>query len=122
MLPKRLSHAAVGVGSYIFITGGHDGTRYCSDLILFNLGKSKSHHDMFTCLTYNNTATMTWETRKVYGQDPSPRGYHTVVLHDSRLFLYGGYDGKKFYNEIAILDLSASAYLPQITKFTIDIP
>lgn len=39
MLPKRLSHAAVGVGSYIFITGGHDGTRYCSDLILFNLGK-----------------------------------------------------------------------------------
>ncbi|CDH56146.1 galactose oxidase [Lichtheimia corymbifera JMRC:FSU:9682] len=103
-LPKRLSHAAVGVGSYIFITGGHDGTRYCSDLILFNL------------------ATMTWETRKVYGQDPSSRGYHTAVLHDSRLFLYGGYDGKKFYNEIAILDLSASAYLPQITKFTIDVP
>lgn len=47
-LPKRLSHAAVGVGSYIFITGGHDGTRYCSDLILFNLGKDKDDAYIFT--------------------------------------------------------------------------
>lgn len=60
---------------------------------------------------------MAWESRKVYGQAPAPRGYHTMLLHDSRLFMFGGYDGKTFYNEVYILDLSASAYLPQITNY-----
>lgn len=63
---------------------------------------------------------MAWETRKVYGIPPSPRGYHSMVLHDGRLFLFGGFDGKRFYDEIYVLDLSSSAYLPQITNFSID--
>ena len=37
---RRLSHASTQVGSYLFITGGHDGTEYLSDLLLFNLGMS----------------------------------------------------------------------------------
>jgi hypothetical protein len=35
----RLSHAAVCVGSYLFVTAGHDGSQYCKDLLLLNLGK-----------------------------------------------------------------------------------
>ena len=35
---KRLSHTATQVGSYLFIYGGHDGTAYMTDLLLFNLG------------------------------------------------------------------------------------
>jgi Rab9 effector protein with kelch motifs len=35
---RRLSHSATQVGSYLFITGGHDGTNYTSELLLFNLG------------------------------------------------------------------------------------
>jgi hypothetical protein len=63
---------------------------------------------------------MSWETRKVYGQAPTPRGYHTTVLYDSRLFLFGGYNGQTFSNEVYILDLSSYAYLPQIMNFDID--
>lgn len=64
---------------------------------------------------------MNWETRKVYGIAPCPRGYHTTILFDSRLFLFGGYDGKSVYDDVYILDLSACAYLPQITSFNIDV-
>lgn len=39
LLPKRLAHASVNVGSYLFVTGGHDGNRYCNDLLLLNLSK-----------------------------------------------------------------------------------
>lgn len=37
---RRLSHTATQVGSYLFIWGGHNGTTYTSDLLLFNLGES----------------------------------------------------------------------------------
>lgn len=35
---RRLSHAVTQVGSYLFITGGHDGNEYTSELLMFNLG------------------------------------------------------------------------------------
>lgn len=42
----RLSHAAVCVGSYLFVTGGHDGTHYCSDLLMLNFGKISIEGDI----------------------------------------------------------------------------
>lgn len=36
---------------------------------------------------------MQWDKRKVYGMPPTGRGYHGAVLHDSRLFVIGGFDG-----------------------------
>lgn len=99
----RLAHSATQVGSYVFVIGGHDGTRYSNEVLLLNL------------------VTMSWETRKIYGGAPSPRGYHTSVLHDSRLYIIGGYDGRNVFEEVYMLELSACAYLPQITNFEIDI-
>ena len=49
---ERLSHAAVAVGSYLFITGGHNGTRYCDDLLLLNLGEYLS---LSLSLTHTHT-------------------------------------------------------------------
>ncbi|KAG2171465.1 hypothetical protein INT43_009126 [Umbelopsis isabellina] len=99
----RLSHTSTQIGSYLFICGGHDGSKYSSDVLLLNL------------------VTMNWETRKIYGTIPPARGYHTVVLYDSRLILFGGYDGKVAFDDVYILELSACAYLPQITNFIIDV-
>ena len=71
----RLSHTATIIGSYLFVIGGHDGVEYSSDVLLLNL------------------VTMQWDKRKIYGTPPSGRGYHGTVLHDSRLFVIGGFDG-----------------------------
>ena len=71
----RLSHTATIVGSYLFVIGGHDGVEYSSDVLLLNL------------------VTMHWDKRKVFGVVPSGRGYHGTILHDSRLFVFGGFDG-----------------------------
>jgi hypothetical protein len=57
----------------------------------------------------------------VYGVAPNPRGYHTTVLYDSRLYVLGGYDGKNVFDDVHMLELSACAYLPQITNFEIDV-
>lgn len=39
---RRLGHTATQIGSYLFIMGGHDGTTYTKDLLLFNLGEQPS--------------------------------------------------------------------------------
>ena len=63
---------------------------------------------------------MSWEQRKVYGAPPDPRGYHVAVLHDSRLVVLGGFDGKTVFDQIYTLELAACAYLTQITKFELE--
>jgi hypothetical protein len=63
--------------------------------------------------------TWSWETRKVYGIPPAGRGYHASLLYDSRLFMFGGYDGSTVFDDVYILDLSTCAYLPQITDFQV---
>ncbi|KAJ8469875.1 hypothetical protein ONZ45_g16742 [Pleurotus djamor] len=100
---RRLSHSATQVGSYLFILGGHDGNEYRSDLLLFNL------------------VSLQYESRPTAGRPPSPRGYHVSLLADSRVFLFGGYNGHNAFDDVHILDLAAAAYLPQVTSFTIDI-
>ncbi|KAJ7584764.1 galactose oxidase [Mycena floridula] len=101
---KRLSHSSTQVGSYLFIQGGHDGEDYVSTMHFFNL------------------VSLQYESRIVYGKPPSPRGYHVSILADSRLFFFGGYNGAVAFDDVYIIDLAASAYLPQVTSFTIELP
>lgn len=69
--------------------------------------------------TVPSIVTWSWETRKVYGIPPAGRGYHASLLYDSRLFMFGGYDGGTVFDDVYILDLSTCAYLPQITDFQV---
>lgn len=83
---------------------------------------------------------MQWDKRKVYGMPPTGRGYHGAVLHDSRLFVIGGFDGFVTYflinseastnelcarhdvfNDTYILELAVSSYYSQISHFTIEV-
>lgn len=101
-LPPRLSHTATVVGSYVFIIGGHNGSEYTNDVLLFNL------------------LSLQFEPRTIYGKPFSNRGNHAAVLADSRLFLFGGYNAQTAFEDTHIIDLSSYAYLPQVTSFTID--
>ncbi|KAI8064757.1 hypothetical protein BC940DRAFT_305274 [Gongronella butleri] len=99
----RFGHTATQVGSYLFIIGGHDGSSYSNQVLVLNL------------------VTMAWEARHIYGVAPPARGYHTSVLYDSRIYVLGGYNSKRVFDDLAILELSSYAYLPQITNFSIDL-
>ena len=121
---KRLSHTATQVGSYLFVMGGHDGSKYNHDLLLFNLGahppSSRGWPVADPCLT-RVSVTLQWEPRDTRGRYPPSRGYHATVLADSRLFVVGGFDGHNCFDDVYILDLAAAAYLPQVTSFNLTI-
>ncbi|KIO21780.1 hypothetical protein M407DRAFT_57185, partial [Tulasnella calospora MUT 4182] len=93
---RRLSHSFTQVGSYLFVMGGHDGNKYSHELLLFNL------------------VTLQFEPRSTQGRSPSSRGYYVTTLADSRLWVFGGFDGHIVYDDVWILDLAAAAYLPQV--------
>ncbi|KAG8805934.1 hypothetical protein FRC18_006412 [Serendipita sp. 400] len=100
---KRLSHSSTQVGSYLFIMGGHDGLKYSSELLLFNL------------------VTLQYEHKVTMGRPPPARGYHTSILADARVLVFGGFDGHAVYDDVWLLELAGAAYLPQVTSFSLNI-
>ncbi|KAH8797177.1 galactose oxidase [Flagelloscypha sp. PMI_526] len=98
---NRLSHTATLIGSYLFITGGHDGTNYVDSVLALNL------------------VALQYETRRIAGKFPSPRGYHASVLCDRRMWIIGGYQGAIAYDDVWCLDLASNGYLPDVISFTV---
>ena len=103
--------------------GGHDGSQYTNDLLLFNLGMSPPAKKFSTSSTDTNCppVSLQYEPRPARGIPPSPRGYHASVLADGRLWVFGGYDGRTAHDDVHVLDLASAAYLSQVTGFYINI-
>lgn len=119
---RRLSHSATQVGSYLFIFGGHNGTSYSSDLLLFNLGMlSTLSYTSLETLIHPSLVALNFESRPPAGRPPSARGYHAALLTDSRLFVFGGFNAQDVFDDVHLLDLAGAAYLPQVTSFKIDV-
>ena len=61
--------------------------------------------------------SLAYETKPVAGQLLSARGYHVSLLADSRIFVFGGFNGQDVYEDVHILDLAGSGYLAQVRAF-----
>ncbi|KAI8924571.1 hypothetical protein BC831DRAFT_377987, partial [Entophlyctis helioformis] len=94
---RRLAHAAVAVGPYMYVVGGHDGGKYSRDVRVLDV----------RVMQWLDDATV---TRRWIQQPPSARGYHSVVLLDSRLIVFGGFDGSRVFDDLWTLDLGFRAY------------
>ena len=76
---SRVFPSAVVHGELLYIFGGHDGSQYRNDLLVFNL------------------ETRTWILDlDVTGEGPSPRDAHAAVLHGEYMYVFGGYDSKRY--------------------------
>jgi len=84
---------------------------FCSSTLVRTLPPSST--SLFSCIILL-LVTLQFEPRTTMGRPPSSRGYHVSVLADSRLFIFGGFDGHTVFDDVHILDLAAAAYLPQV--------
>lgn len=79
---SRVFPSAAVHGDSLYVFGGHDGTVYRNDLLIFNLD------------------TRTWELDLVVaGEGPSPRDAHAAVVHAEWMYVFGGYDSKRYLND-----------------------
>lgn len=127
--PKLLAHTGMQIGSYLFVIGGHDTTRFTNDVRLLNLGMfvpdttdwstDRLHLDA-TLPPPRNSETMRYENKPIGGRVPNVRGYHGTVLFDHRLFMIGGFDGQTAFSDVWTLDLAAQAYLIRVVDFNLN--
>jgi len=92
------AHSATTVGNQMFVFGGNNNNEYTNDLKIITLD--------------SRMETLEIQSRRVTGTAPAARAYHTALLHDLRIFLIGGYDGKKCYGDTYCLDLGVYSYIP----------
>ncbi|KAF7993226.1 hypothetical protein HCN44_006286 [Aphidius gifuensis] len=72
---RRSKHTVVAYKDAIYVFGGDNGKRMLNDLLRFDV-KEKS-----------------WGRAFATGSPPAPRYHHSAVIHDSSMFVFGGYTG-----------------------------
>lgn len=72
---RRSKHTVVAYKDAMYVFGGDNGKRMLDDLLRFDV-KEKS-----------------WGRAFATGTPPAPRYHHSAVVHDSSMFVFGGYTG-----------------------------
>ncbi|RZF36495.1 hypothetical protein LSTR_LSTR015297 [Laodelphax striatellus] len=72
---RRSKHTVVAYKDAIYVFGGDNGKSMLNDLLRFDV-EEKS-----------------WGRAFVTGTPPAPRYHHSAVVHDSSMFVFGGYTG-----------------------------
>ncbi|KAA6391470.1 MAG: putative kelch motif family protein [Streblomastix strix] len=89
----RSGHTAVVYGDEMFVYGGGVQLSVYADLYAYSF----EHH--------------TWRLIQYDDQKgPSPRRKHTSVLYGSRMYIFGGEDGKTFFNDTWFFDFNANVW------------
>lgn len=79
---SRVFPSAAVHGDSLYIFGGHDGASYRNELLVFNL------------------ETRLWLPETLFnGEHPSPRDAHAAVVHKGAMYVFGGYDSKRYLND-----------------------
>ena len=87
-------HSAVLFNKHILVYAGYNGKYILADIVALDI------------------ETLTWFLPDACsGHFPAARNAHTMALHGSQLFLFGGYNGTRDTNELHILETSAFSSL-----------
>ena len=119
---RRSAHSMAVWENELLVFGGWDGQEELGDLHIFNTGAlhcswnhrafvvegeraQRTTSNGFQC-TFADTAT--WRKVTTTGATPRARHFHNCICVDNRLYVFGGYDGENWRNDVRVLDLRAS--------------
>ncbi|GAA5800821.1 hypothetical protein HPULCUR_006260 [Helicostylum pulchrum] len=90
---ERASHSTcISSDGVMYIWGGHYQRKYLNDLCAFNVKEYPAKAE--------------WEFIAYENQGPSPRSGHVSIIHDNKLYIFGGVNASHLYNDIWYFDLS----------------
>ena len=96
----RNNHATAVADGRIYVHGGHDGDRWLSDM--FVLDASILAVEPFDP---SKLTQMTWQRLEPSGFVPMSRACHSLSRVGRKLYLFGGYDGSRCFNDMDVFDL-----------------
>ncbi|KAL6067333.1 IgA-specific serine endopeptidase [Balamuthia mandrillaris] len=97
----RASHAAAVIGARLWIFGG--------------LTEEKTLLNDVHVLDFEQ---MKWQKLQITGRPPTPRQNATLTAVGNRLFIFGGWDGRRQHNDIHVLD-TGIIFLSSIRYFLV---
>lgn len=84
---------------------GHSAILYENSMIVFG-GESNDTHDTFNDVHVLDLETWTWTQPDIFGNIPDSRGFHTAVLYQDKMLVWGGYkeakDGGYIFTDVAV--------------------
>ncbi|EXJ83452.1 hypothetical protein A1O1_07075 [Capronia coronata CBS 617.96] len=92
----RYGHTLNILGSKIYIFGGQVEGYFFNDLIAFDLNALQSPTNQWEFLL-NNTSDL---VGPMAGKVPPPRTNHTMISYNDQLYLFGGTNGTKWFNDV----------------------
>ncbi|CAG8467822.1 7439_t:CDS:2 [Funneliformis mosseae] len=119
----RYGHTSTAIGTKIYIFGGRNDEKYLNDLISFDFKSFKSIKKKsklkFTLGKGNNNSSE-WNFIVPANSPPPARSGHISCNCDDKIYIFGGSDGEKYYNDTWCYDikentwteLSCTGYIP----------
>lgn len=93
----RNNHTLSQVGTKLYIHGGHDGSKWLADMHILTLVSALNRAE--------------WSQPMLSGEPPSARACHTTTRLGRKLYMFGGYDGTKCFNDVDVLDLETMTWI-----------
>ncbi|GET58069.1 hypothetical protein RIR_jg27089.t2 [Rhizophagus irregularis DAOM 181602=DAOM 197198] len=101
----RHGHSVSVVGTKMYIFGGQHVGRYLNDLVAFDIKTRK--WNFFNKLVKSNAS---WDFIVPNNQSPPCRSGHVSFAHKEKIYIFGGIDENKCYNDIWCYDIRANIW------------
>ncbi|KAJ5805479.1 uncharacterized protein N7503_003081 [Penicillium pulvis] len=101
----RYGHTLNILGSKLYVFGGQVEGFFFNDLIAFDLNQLQNPANKWDVLVQNSH-----EGGPPEGQIPAARTNHTIVSHNDKLYLFGGTNGVRWFNDVWCYDPRAGAW------------
>lgn len=98
----RNNHTTAVVDSRLVVHGGHDGNKWVADMHILETSPpapTPPHEGLV------------WHKAPTSGTPPSARACHTLTRLAHKLYMFGGYDGAKCFNDMDIIDLETMTWM-----------
>mmetsp|Transcript_5359 Transcript_5359/g.16717 ORF Transcript_5359/g.16717 Transcript_5359/m.16717 type:complete len:526 (-) Transcript_5359:145-1722(-) len=97
----RNNHTTAVVDQRLAVHGGHDGNKWVADMHILDTSSAAS----------GSYGGLTWHKAQTSGTPPSARACHTLTRLARKLYMFGGYDGAKCFNDMDIIDLETMTWM-----------
>mmetsp|Transcript_74769 Transcript_74769/g.139590 ORF Transcript_74769/g.139590 Transcript_74769/m.139590 type:complete len:512 (+) Transcript_74769:72-1607(+) len=97
----RNNHTTAVVDQRLFVHGGHDGNKWVADMHILDT----------TFVTSGSYEKAAWHKAQTSGTPPLARACHTLTRLAHKLYMFGGYDGAKCFNDMDIIDLETMTWM-----------
>jgi len=97
----RNNHTTAVTDQRLVVHGGHDGNKWVADMYILDTSSAAS----------GSYDTLSWVRAQTSGTPPSARACHTLTRLAHKLYMFGGYDGAKCFNDMDIIDLETMTWM-----------